>query len=311
MLCIRNRQAARAGRYALVFVGALLALLGSACAAASRSANPGAPRANEPAYPVILTASEDRRKRALDAWASLTTGQGIVGAPAPELQFVTETLRALPSQLGAPLRLPELGGSANDGAIGDLTEEETRESLRRFIASAAPLLGVDTQDISLIKITNGTDGARRALYRQRPFDYPLRNGYGVIEVTFAPNRRVLGLSSTAIHDTERVARALAAVRPQQLTADKVTGSLVGRDISYNDADGRTQTATITSNVSDIKARELVVYPVQFADGAGTLALHLAWEIAVSGSTPPLLVYVDAVSGVILAATPAQDKEAAT
>ncbi len=307
---MNTQQVTHGRRLLLVVVVASLALLCDACAATSRAPGPDAPRADAPAYPIVLSANEEQHKNALGLWASFTSNQGIVGAPAPELQPVTETLRALPSQLSAPLRLPELGGSANDGAIGDLTEEETRESLRRFIASAAPLLGVDSQDISLIKITNGTDGARRALYRQRPFDYPLRNGYGVIEVTFAPDRRVLELSSTAIPDTERVARALAAVRPQQLTADKVTESLVGRAISYNEADGREQTATITSNVSDIKARELVVYPVQFADGAGRLALHLAWEIAVSGSTPPLLVYVDAVSGVILAATPAQDKEAA-
>src|SRR5919199_3312697 len=120
------------------------------------------------------------------------------------------------------------------------TEEETRESLRRFIASAAPLLGADTQGLSLVEVKDAGVGAKTARYQQNPFQYPLRNGYGVVEVTFAPDLRVVALSSTAIPDSEQLRRALAAVKPT-LDAAKAAAALTNRAVTFKDRNGVAQT----------------------------------------------------------------------
>src|SRR4051812_32005588 len=112
----------------------VVALWAGGCAA-SRPPNPAGPRANEPPYPVLMVEDDDRRTDALAEWATLTRDQGITNAPAPELQPVTATIRSLPPALSAPLYLPKVGEGT------PMTEEETRESLRRFIGYAHDLIG--------------------------------------------------------------------------------------------------------------------------------------------------------------------------
>jgi hypothetical protein len=274
------------------------ALFACACASLSRPPEAGRPRAAGPPYPVILGASEERRDRALAAWTTLADASGARPLSEPELQPVTATLRALPSTTpAASLRLPKVGG---EGAAQ--TEEELREALRRFIADAAPLLGVVPAELSLVERTDNADSTRRALYRQRPFLYPLRGGYGVLEINFTPDLRVNAINSTAIPDTERLRRALANVRTQLtlLTAKEAALRLAGRTVAYRDGAGAEQTLSIPSG-EEVSVREMVVYPLRSADDPNSLALHLAWEASV-GRTSPLLVYVDAVTGDTLAAS---------
>jgi hypothetical protein len=182
------------------------------------------------------------------------------------------------------------------------SEEETRESLRRFIGTASPLLGVGIEELSLVEVKDApTVGAKTALYRQNPFPYPLRNGYGIVEITFTPDLRIVGLSSTAIPDTERLRLALAAVKPAALpSADKAVAALANRPVTFNDRAGNQQARTITQ-ADEVAARELVVFPLRRSTDASTLELHLAWEIAVGGPEAPLFVYLDAVTGEQLAA----------
>jgi hypothetical protein len=285
--------------------GAALGLLVCACAARSLAPDPARPRANEPPYPIVLAASEDRRERALAAWAALTGEQGgATSAPAPELQPVTASVRMLPQGLTAPLRLPKF--ATEEGK--EPTEEETREILRRFIAneSTKALLGVEPESISLVERVDNPDGTKRARYQQKPFPYPLRAGYGVLEITFTTDGRVLQLSSTAIPDAERIGRALANVR-QQLTAEQAVARLTGRTVTYTDRAGNEQTYTVAGASDEVAVRELVVYPLRRADDPTTLVFHLAWEVAVGRRQPPLLVYVDAVTGETIAAAPAAEK----
>ncbi len=180
------------------------------------------------------------------------------------------------------------------------SEEETRESLRRFIESAGPLLGVLPGELSLVEIVEAPGGARRARYRQNPFRFPLRNGYGDLEVTFTPDLRVTGLSSTAIPDTERIRTALAAFRFQRQTAEKAVESLSGKAVTFTDAAGNQQTHVVAAT-GDATPRELVIFPVPAEDDEGALEIHLAWEIYLGAQSPALLVYVDAVTGEQLAA----------
>ncbi|MDT5263271.1 MAG: hypothetical protein QOC61_2275, partial [Acidobacteriota bacterium] len=183
------------------------------------------------------------------------------------------------------------------------SEEETRESLRRFLSTAAPLLGTDLRQLSLVGVSDapaaGT-GAKRALYQQNPFAYPLRNGYGVVDVTFTPDLRVVKLSSTAIPEAERLARTLNAVA-KTLTAEQAVAALSNRPITYTDRGGTQQTRTVTQADSGV-ARQLVVFPIRRDADPATLELHIAWEVSVGSTDAPLLVYVDAATGDLLGAS---------
>ncbi len=288
----------------------LLAALAAGCAPAGTRgpSAEGPPRTSAPDYPVMLAASEDRRKSALDAWASVTRAQGIENAPAPELQPATATVRSLPS-LAAPLRLPSIvvaevnraGGDKKDATetSGVLSEEEaTRESLRRFLLSLAPLLGVEAEYVSLVSITDEGGGTKRATYEQKPFDVPLRGSYGRIEITFTDDRRVTNLTSTAIPDAGRL-RTLLALPRERLTAQQAAASLTNNSYTYTDARGIQQTRTVT-DASLVSIRELVVLPIERTGDAPALELHLAWEASI-GNESSQIVYVDAVTGEILSA----------
>jgi hypothetical protein len=281
----------------VVFVATAFML--GACASAARPADAGRPRGNEPPKFAVLAASDERQAAALANWKSVVGEQAAAASPTPDLRPVTATLVALPAGLRDFPRLPlVVAGDANSR-----TEEETRESLRRFLATAAPMLGIDLKHVSLVNITDAEAGAgtRHAFYRQNPFAYPLRNGYGLIEVDFTPDLRVVGLSSTAVPDAERLGRTLATV-PKTLTAAQAIAALSNRAVTYTDGSGAQQTRTV-NQLDATAARQLVVYPLRrdTADAAA-LELHVAWEVAADTSNAPLLVYVDAASGEVLGAS---------
>jgi hypothetical protein len=275
---------------------AALALALCACAAATRPATTERPRADVPPYPVVLAESAERQAGALANWKTVAGEQAAANAPTPELQPVTATLKALPASLSTPPSLPTV-------IIKDdkqQTEEETRESLRRFIQTAAPLLGVNAQELSLQDVTDTGSGAKTARYQQNPFQYPLRGGYGTVEITFTPDLRVVGLSSTAIPADERLSRAVAAIKPT-LTAEKAVAALANRAVTFKDRGGNQQTRTVTQ-MDTVVARELVVFPLRRAERKPpALELHVAWEVAVGGTDAPVLVYLDAITGEQLAA----------
>ncbi len=275
------------------------------CAAASRPADPNLPRADAPPYPILLESSEERREKALAAWSVLAGEQPSATAPKPELRPVTETISNLPPSLANPPRMPKVGG----GETQSQTEEETRESLRRFVETSAALLGLERRavvaagvterestlgDISLIEIVDGPDGTKLARYRQNPFDLPLRNGFGDIEVAFTTDLRVTRLTSTALPDTERLRRAVTASR-QGLSQEKLTSSLLNRTFTFTGADGNQQTRTVTSAEAFV-VRELVVFPRRLAGDDTKIELRLAWELLIEGQGAPLTAYVDAITG---------------
>ena len=281
-----------------------LALLTCSCAAASRPADPNRPRADAPAYPLVLEASEERREKALAAWSVIAGEQPAANAARPELRPVTATIESLPPAPAAPPRMPKVGA----GEARSQTDEETRESLRRFIETAAPLLGLERRapvagaterdstlgDLSLVEVAEGPNATKLARYRQNPFDLPLRNGFGDIEVAFTPDLSVTRLKSTAVPDTERLRRAVTAVR-QGLAQDKLAASLLNRTLTFADAAGNPQTRTVSS-VESVVVRELVVFPQRRAGADTQLELRLAWELSIEGQGAPLVAYVDAVTG---------------
>ena len=289
-------------RFACGAVLVTLAFMLNACASAARPAGAERPRGNEPPKFAVLAASDERRTAVLANWKAVVGEQAAAASPTPDLRPVTATLTSLPAGLRDFPRLPlVVAGDANNR-----TEEETRESLRRFLATAAPLLGIDLKHVSLVEIsdTAAGGGARRALYQQNPFAYPLRNGYGRVEVTFTPDLRVVGLSSTAVPDAERLGRTLAAV-PKTVTAAQATAALANRTVTYTDRSGTQQTRTL-AQPDPTAARQLVVFPVRRdAADASALELHVAWEVAADAS---LLVYVDAATGDVLGASQADSSQ---
>ena len=273
-------------------------LLG-ACASAARPAGAERPRGNELPKFAVLAASDERRTAALATWKAVVGEQSADASPTPELRPVTATLSTLPAGLRDFPRLPLVVA----GDEKERTEEETRESLRRFLATAAPLLGTELKHLSLVSVSDEPSsgaGAKSALYQQNPFAFPLRNGYGLVRVTFTPDLRVVGLSSTAVPEGERLARTLAAV-PKTLTAAQAAAALDNRALTYTDTDGTQRTRTVAP--SDTKqAQQLVVFPVR-RDDAGALELHVAWEVSVGESaSAPLVFYVDAATGEVLGGT---------
>jgi hypothetical protein len=281
-----------AARAALLTLGALGV---SACAGA-RGPEATQPHANEPPYPILLTADAQRREQSLATWQALMQTENLTAAPTPTLEPVTATVSALPA--GVTLTLPKVEIASNAATTRD---EATREALRRFMTNAAPLLGVTAKDLSLVETRDGPAGGKLARYQQNPFAHPLRGGFGLIEIGVGADGRVNSLSSTAITDTERLARAIAA-QPQKLTAQDAEQRLAGRAFSYTLA-GANSTYTVSPS-DQLKARDLVVYPLRRANDPAVLELHLAWEVAVTrGVGPPLLAYVDAVTGDTIAAEP--------
>ncbi|MBV9928658.1 MAG: hypothetical protein JOZ96_26825 [Acidobacteria bacterium] len=262
------------------------------CASAARPAGAERPRGNEAPRFAVLAASDERRSAVLANWKAVVGEQAADASPTPELRPVTATLTSLPAGLRDFPLLPLVVAEAGQKP----TEEETRESLRRFLSTAAPLLGVDLKHVSLVEVTDAAAGSRRALYRQNPFAYPLRNGYGSIEVTFTPDLRVTQLSSTAVPDANHLARTLAAV-PKTVTAEQAVAALNNRAVTYDDRNGAQQTRTF-AQLDPTAARQLVVFPVRRNTDPASLELHVAWEVA---ADPALFVYVDAASGEVLGA----------
>jgi hypothetical protein len=285
------RQRTPGAEHLRTLLCAVLAVWSCACAATPPPDATG-PRPSAARYPVILTEDEDRRIAALAEWTALTRDQGISSAPAPELQPVTATIRNIPLLPGSPLYLPKVGEAT------PMTEEETRESLRRFIVSERRLVGADPQQLSLVLRTDLADGSKKAQYQQRPFRYPLRGGYGQLEISFTPDRRILQVSSTCIPEIEQLQRAGAGIRPT-LKAEQVAERIIGQTLTYTDSAGNQQTFTVTKGDS-VTVRELVIYPRLRVGDPPSLEFHLAWEIMV-GRAPERTVYVDAITNEVIAA----------
>ena len=261
----------------------LLAVVCSGCAPLQPPST-DVPR-GEAAYPFLITEDPERRQVALAA-ANQLFQPATVGSPA--LQPVTATIRNLPA--GFNLYLPKLGTEAV------MTEEETRESLRRFLRDWSGLIGADPTRLSLVERVDAPDGSKIANYEQRPFRYPIRGPYGKVHVRFGTDRRVLGLSSTSIPDAERLQPAIAAMVPK-LTAEDAAAR-IRKGVTYRNENGA-QSMLQVSAANEVNASDLVLYVLPSTANATALEFHLAWEVQVGGAGART-VYVDAITGDVVA-----------
>jgi hypothetical protein len=254
---------------------------------------PGAagPKANESAYPVLFTEDPQRREAAVLALNQLIQQTEDSGKFAPELQPITATVRTLPSNPGRSLYLPKVGAEAI------MNEEETRESLRRFIKESRELIGADPAKLSLVQHQDQPDGSKLAIYEQRPFRYPIRGNYGKLEIHFAADRRVINMSSTCIPQADRIQTALAALTVR-VKSEEAVKQLRDSGIMYTDANGNASTFQIPA-ANEINPRGLVIYVRPSKTQPDSLEFHLAWEIQ-PGAAPIKTAYVDAITGETIA-----------
>ncbi|MFN2491588.1 MAG: hypothetical protein ABR501_01725 [Pyrinomonadaceae bacterium] len=267
-----------------------IALLIAGCAALQPPATTG-PRANEPPYPVLFKEDITKRDVVMTVVNRLSPQSGASPVRDLELQPVTATIASLPAVGSSPLYLPKVG------AQPVMNEEETRESLRRFIKEWQQLIGADPDKLSLVERVDQPDGSKLALYEQRPFRYPIRGNYGKLRIHFATDRRILNISSTCIPDADRIQTALAAMSVR-IKAEEAINKLNEAEVAYTDANGN-KLSIKQPHVTDGKVLGLVIYIVGPKTQTGALEFHIAWEMELDNASVKT-AYVDAVTGEIFA-----------
>lgn len=249
------------------------------------------PRANTPAYPITFPDSAARLEEASVAWYQMSHRYDAMMQNSAQLNPYTGTVMSFPRNHG-PILLPKVGTDAVP------TEEQTRESLRRFIAEWRTLIGADANELSLIERTDHPSGMRFARYEQKPFRYPLRGGYGNLVIQFSPDREVKDILSTCIPNADRLQAALNALTPK-INADQAADHVRSKPFLATNVNGvGQQTFTLPANAT-ATAHELVVYALPASDQNNGLQLRLAWEVQVTNG-PVKTVYLDAISDQVIA-----------
>jgi hypothetical protein len=270
-----------------------LAVVMTGACAAFQPADANGPAANRPQYPIALSDVGARLEEASVAWYQLSQRYGLPGKTEANLQPYTATLESLPANLPAPIYLPKVGSQTVP------TEEDTRESLRRFIVEWQTLIGADPNQLSLVERTDEPSGVKVARYEQRPFRYPLRGGFGTLVIRFRSNGQLVGFSSNCIPNADRLQAALNALTPM-VTAEQAVNHVRTQGISVLNA-GNPQQVVPLPATAKIEAQQLVVYAQPSKVPPSGLEIRLAWEIDVTNS-PVSKFYIDALSDEIIATT---------
>jgi hypothetical protein len=266
----------------------LLLLVAVQACAPTVPPNVAGPRGNVAPYPVLL-AEDDHRTEAATAAINHLMSIAVDGTTAASLYPVTATIESLPKTTAIALLLPKLGINAT------MSEEETRESLRRFIRDWQGPIGADPAKLSLVERVDLPDGTKVARYEQRAFRYPIRGDYGKLEIRFTPERRLLNITSTCIPDADKIQTALSAVTTKLKPEDPLQ-QVTANEISYSGTGATALKFRLTAN-NKLELHELVTYVTPAAQ-TNALAFYVAWEVGVSGA-PFQIVYVDAVSGEVV------------
>jgi len=256
--------------------------LGACAALQPPSAN--GPQPNTPPYPVVVNDS-GRQESGTLAWQQLSQRYGLAQNTTADLNPLLGTLHSLPDNSTGSIYLPKVG----DNPVQ--SEEETRESLRRFIVDIQNLIGAEPSDLSLVERVDEPSGAKIARYEQRPFRYPLRGDFGDLTIRFQSDRRVLNISSTCLPNSDRLQAALNNLTPK-VTQDSAISLVKGRAVTVG-----ARTFTLPEN-TQVDVHQMVAY-VLLSPDRQTVELHLAWEIDVTNG-PIKTIYLDAISEQVIA-----------
>ena len=272
----------------LILTLSLATALTNAGCAAFKPTDVNGPRAEGPVYPVELSELTHRLEEASLAWYQLSQRYGLPGKTEVNLNPYTATLESLPANLPAPIYLPKVGSQTKP------TEEEVRESLRRFIVEWQRLIGAEPNELSLVERVDEPSGVKLARYEQRPFRYPLRGGYGTLVIRFRTDGQLVGFSSNCIPHADTIQATLANLSPK-VTGEQAVNRIKTQPITITD---RQQTVSLPPNAT-VEARQLVVYASSSKDPPSGLQIRIAWEIDVVNG-PINKVYLDAISEEIIA-----------
>ena len=270
----------------------LVAIVTASACAAFQPTDANGPVANRPQYPIALPDVGARLEEASVAWYQLSQRYGLPGKTEANLHPYTATLESLPANLPGPVYLPKVGSLTNP------TEEDIRESLRRFIVEWRTLIGAEPNHLSLVERVDEPSGIKVARYEQRPFRYPLRGGFGSLVIRFRNDWQLVGFSSNCIPNSDRLQPTLSGLTPK-ITGEQAVNLLKTPPLTFVNAAGQQQTVSLPPNAT-AEARQLVVYarPAKDASSSG-LEIRLAWEIDVTNG-PVKQVYLDAISNEIIA-----------
>jgi hypothetical protein len=260
----------------------------NACAALQPTDTNG-PRSNLPPYPVVVNEPAGSESATLE-WQKLSQRYGLPQDTPAVFDPLLGTLHGLPPNSGTAIFLPKVGGSAVE------TEEETRESLRRFIVDWRELLGAEPSQLSLVERSDEANGTKLARYEQRPFRYPLRGEFGKLSIRFQSDRRVVSITSTCLPNTDRLQAALANLTAT-VTSDKAPTLVKDHPITVTSTDGQQRSFSLPATAG-VEAHQLVAYAVTSKDQLA-VELHLAWEIDVTNG-PIKTIYLDAISEQVIA-----------
>src|SRR5829696_6659601 len=277
----------------LMLTLALVAIVTASACAAFQPTDANGPVANRPQYPLALSDVGPRLEEASVAWYQLSQRYGLPGKTEANLHPYTATLESLPANLPAPIYLPKVGSPTNP------TEEETRESLRRFIVEWQRLIGAEPNQLSLVERTDEPSGIKVARYEQRPFRYALRGGFGTLLIRFRTDGQLVDFSSNCIPNTDRLQAALAGLTPK-VTSEQAVNHIKTQPVTVADVSGGQRTFSLPANAT-VEARQLVVYAQPSKDPTSGLQIRLAWEVDITNG-PIKQVYLDAISDEIIAAS---------
>ena len=281
----------RAGSFIAKGLLVLAAAVAFSGCAAFQPTNANGPTANLPPYPIGQSEIGNRLEEASQAWYQLSQHNGLSGKTEAKLNLYTATLESLPANLPAPIYLPKVGSQTNP------TEDDTRESLRRFIVEWQQLIGADPNQLSLVERVDEPSGVKVARYEQRPFRYPLRGGFGNLTIRFRSNGQLVSVSSNCIPNADRIQATLNNLTPK-VTAEQAVNHIKTQPVTFADANGQQQTLSLPANAT-VEARQLVVYAQPSKDQSSGLQIRLAWELEVANG-PVTRFYLDAISDEIIA-----------
>jgi hypothetical protein len=284
---VKRMFAGSSMRKALIVV---LSLTAGACAA-FQPTDVNGPKSNAPLYPVQFSEASSRLQDASLAWYQLSQRYGLPGKTEANLDPYTGTIKSLPANLSAPIYLPKVAAKTTP------TEEETRESLRRFIVEWQRLIGAEPNQLSLVERTDEPSGIKVARYEQRPFRYPLRGGFGNLLIRFRNDGQLVEFSSNCIPNADRLQATLASLTPQ-VTSEQAVNHIKTQPLTAANVNGGQQTFSLPANAT-VEARQLVVYAQPSKDPPSGLQIRVAWEIDVTNG-PINKVYLDAISDEVIA-----------
>ena len=284
---MRLKQAQRASRLYLI----LAVLLSANACSTLQPPDPNGPRPNTPPYPVVPLEEANSLEDARLAWRQIAQRYALPTTADVVLNPFTATVKALPADHSTPIFLPKVGADPTQ------TEEEIRESLRRFIDDWRSLIGADPDQLSLIEHGDESANVQIARYEQRPFRYALRGDYGKLVIRFnKTNRQVIEVSSSCLRNTDRLQAALANLTPK-VTPENAVSQIKGKSLSVTGPAGK-QTFSIGAN-DPAETKQLVVYAMPSGSNPDMLELRLAWEIETPNSGVKK-VYLDAISDEVIA-----------